>query len=402
MRGTRDLGDKVTVGSVGGGSEKSYPLAKVPNNFSYETVSDQPEVEPNQPLAVPLSFHGGVAYSKYNVREASVIDDAGMMLAEPNIIGAGLAATGVTLTNAANPPQYFFEATVNDSGGDDGQPVLYVIAPEGAEINVYKVSLDSGDFGTLLRTKTFAVTPTQPMCRPAEFNDGSNTYWWLGLGDPSNRIQSLTSIVSATAADTWAPSGDADARHFQGVNNRLARSTGANEISLLPRGSDPAVEANWGDEFFVGDVGTKITELGEAAGLLYMGKEGGFYEWDTIGEAENVLPEIGRAERNCQGMVYWHGGFLIPAESGLWWTRTGKPVGPDSNPYNRGNEPFLGAARYFKHGRWMGLAPLGTYIYGLYVSSNGSNALLVQGREREPDTDPPGWGPIIWHIINIP
>ncbi len=402
MRGPRDKG-KVVVSSVASASPIAYKLLDVDNNYTYERVADQSEAQKGQDVSMPFTLHGGLAYSEYNPQTAGLVlaQTAAPITHEPNRIRAPLADTTVTLTGAANPVQYFFEATVNDSGADDGQPVLYCIAPEAAEINIYKISLDSGDFGTLLNTKTQSVTPTQPMGRPAEWSDGSNTYWRLGLGDTTNDFTSLTSIVSGTAADTWTSGTDADARHLQVVDNKLARSTGANEISLLSRATDPETEANWADEFFVGDVSTKITELGEASGFLYIGKEDGFYEWDTVGEAHNILPDIGRAPRNCQGMKYWHGGFLIPADSGLWWTRTGKPVGPDSNPFNLANQASLGVAAYFKHGRWMGLATFGEYVYGYYISSDGSNSYAVYGRERDEDVDPPGWGPIIWHIINM-
>lgn len=471
-RGSKDLGDKITVSTVAGASHKSYPLAPIPNNYSYEDVSDQPEAQPNQPLAWPLSFHGGLAYSHYDPQQAGAFVNTGMLIHEPNTIRAPLRFGGALLSGAANPPQYFFETDVNDSGADDGRPRLYVIAPEAAEINCYKLSLaygytatgagvttdttaktltdaraawttsewigevvtcnsqtltitsntatvltgsggwsadpgdgnaykiGVGDFGTLLNTKTFAVTPTQPMGKPAEWNDGTNTYWRLGTGDTGNLLDSLTSITSGTTADTWSGGGDADARHLQKFGNQLARSTGTNEICLLDQGGNPETEASWGDEFYVGGKETNITELGEASGSLYMAKEDGFYEWDgSEGQASNILPLIGNAPRNGQGMVYWHGGFLVPTASGLWWTRTGKPVGPDSNPNNQANHPSLGNALYTKHGRWMGLATFGAYVYGLYVSSQGTTALLMYGRERDK-ADPPGWGPIIWHALD--
>ncbi|KKN19511.1 hypothetical protein LCGC14_0944980 [marine sediment metagenome] len=397
MRGPVEGGDKLKVSALDDSGPIAYPLAQIPNSVSYETVSEQPEAEPNQPLAWPLSFHGGLGYSKYNPRTAGGELGTGMVVSEPNIIRPAVAATGVTLTGAANPPNYMFEATVNDSGADDGQPVLYIIANEAAEINVYKVSLDSGDFGTLLVTKTFSVTPTQPCGKPVEWNDGSNTKWYLGLGDNSF-INRLTTIVSSTAADTWTASGDADARHLKIVSNQLMRSTDENQVSVLAQGADPLTEANWGGDLFVGDVSATITALGEASGLGYIAKENGFYEWDLAGEAVNVFPEIGNTPRNGQGMLYWHGGFLIPGDN-LWWTRTGKPVGPDSNPNNRANHPSLGTNNYLKHGRWHGLADIGGYIYAIYTTSNSGIGLVLQGRERE-ETDPPGWGPIVWHAVN--
>jgi hypothetical protein len=320
-----------------------------------------------------------------------------MVVSEPGIIRPAVNADPVTLTGAANPPNYFFDTVVNDSGADDGQPVRYIIANEAAEINVYKVSLDSGDFGTLLNTKTFSVTPTQPCGHPEEWNDGSNTKWYLGLGD-NNFIQRLTTIVSSTAADTWTASGDADARHLKVVSNQLVRSTDENQVSVLAQGADPLTEANWGGDFFIGDVSANITELGEASGLGYVAKTNGFFEWDLTGEAVNVFPEIGNTPRNGQGMIYWHGGFLIPGNN-LWWTRTGKPVGPDSNPNNRANHPSLGTNNYLKHGLWHGLADIGGYIYAFYSTSNSGLGLVLQGRERE-EGDPPGWGPIVWHAVN--
>lgn len=391
-------GDSVVISSVADASPIAYPLAEVPNNYSYERVSDQPEAQPNQPLSWPLSFHGGIAYSDYDPRQAGAVVNSGLLCHHPNVIGWAPRGVGVTLTGAANPPMYFFETVVDDSGADDGKPVLYAIAIESAEMNVYKISLDSANFGTLLVTKTWSATSTQPMGRPARHHDGSNSYWYIPRGDNST-IARLTTIASGTAADTYNNS-NSDARMLQIVGTDLWRSTDENQVSLLPRGSGPLTEANWGDDQYVGDASSTITELGEAGGLGYIGKEDGFYEWDTVGKAQNVLPEIGRATRNCQGMVFWHGGFKIPAASGLWWTRTGKPVGPDNNPSNWGNQPELGDTDYPKHGRWLSLYPYGEYIYGLYLNSTGSAALIMWGRERD-ETDPPGWGPTIWHVIDL-
>ncbi len=399
MRGPSDIGDELKVAALDDSGPISYPLAAIPNNVSYETVSEQPEAKPNQPVAWPLTFHGGLSYSEYDPRIGGVLFSTGPLVNEPNTIKWAARRNSVILTGAANPVQYFFEATVNDGGADDGQPVLYVIAPEAAEINIYKISLDSGDFNTVLNTKTQSVTPTQPMGRPEEWNDGTNTYWRLGLGDTTNDLTSLTSIVSGTAADTWTSGTDADARHLHLYGNKLARSTQAHEVSLLSKDADPETEANWGDEFNVGDDRTNITELGEAGGFLYVAKEDGFYEWDGVGEAVNILPEIGRSSRNGQGMKYWHGGFLIPSATGLWWTRTGAPVGPDSNPNNLANNPEFASAAFTKHGRWMGLAPYGEYIYALYLNSIGTACLILQGRERNTE-DPPGWGPLIWQAID--
>ncbi|KKK88330.1 hypothetical protein LCGC14_2744250, partial [marine sediment metagenome] len=278
---------------------------------------------------------------------------------------------------------------VNDSGADDGQPVLYVIANEAAEINVYKISLALGDFGTLLNTKTFAITPTQPCGKPVEWNDGSNTRWLLPLGD-NGFIQRLDSVVSSTASDTWT-SDNADARHLKIVDSQLLRSTDENQVSILSNGVSAIDENSWASDFPVGDKSSNITELGEASGLGYIAKEDGFYEWDLEGEAANVFPEIGNAPRNGQGMLYWHGGFLIPTAQ-LWWTRTGEPVGGDSNPNNRANHPSLGTNDYLKHGRWHGLAAIGGYVYGVYTTSNSGLGVVLQGHERE-ESDPPGWGP---------
>ena len=472
-RAPSPLGDKIVVSTVAGASHKDYPLAQIPNNVSYEDVSDQPEAQPNQPVSVPLTFHGGMAYSHYDPTTAGYVENLGWIVNERNVLRPPLKINTVTLTGAANPVQYHFETAVNDSGADDGDPVAYFIAPEAAEINVYKVSLaatgangsvnaavtttagspgtltdtraawttnewagrvvtcnsqtltvasntatvltggdwsgDPGDgaawvlglggYGYVANIKTFAVTPTQPMGRPAEWNDGSNTEWRVPTGDTTNDIQSLTSCVSGIANDIWG-SGDGDARFLRVVKNQLHRTTGTNEVSILANAANPETEASWGDEHPVGDAGTKITDLLEVNGTSYICKEDGLYEWDGVGSADRVL-DTGRATRNGQGATYWHGGFVIPAASGLWWTRMGEPVGPDSNPNNRGNQTSIGTGRYFKQGRWMGLAGFGAYLYGLYVHSVGTAAYLACGRERDA-SDAPGWGPIVWHTLDIP
>ena len=84
----------------------------------------------------------------------------------------------------------------------------------------------------------------------------------------------------------------------------------------------------------------------------------------------------------------------------MWWTQTGKPVGPDSNPENTANDPSKASTYYFKHGRWHGLAAFGGYVYAIYISSDGNNSYIAYGRERLP-TDPDGWGPIIWHCLDL-
>ncbi|KKL09502.1 hypothetical protein LCGC14_2565230, partial [marine sediment metagenome] len=166
-RAPSDIGDKLKVSALDDSGPISYPLARIPNNVSYDTVSEQPEVEPNQPLAWPMTFHGGISYSKYDPEVGGALSSSGILASERNVLRAPVLATIVALTGAANPPNYYFDTAVNDGGADDGQPVLYIIANEAAEINVYKISMDSGDFGTLLNTKTFAVTPTQPCGSPA-------------------------------------------------------------------------------------------------------------------------------------------------------------------------------------------------------------------------------------------
>ncbi len=405
-RAPRQIGDKVVIGAVDGTTGlKKYALVPTRNNVSYETVSEQPEVQPNQALAWPLTFHGGIGYSHYNPQQAGWVQGGNILTHEPNVIRAPLAATAVTLTGAANPVNYMFETNVGSTSS--GKPVLYAIANESAEVNVYKISLDSADYGTLLSTQTFSVTPTQPCGQPAEWNNGSDTRWYLGLGDPTNKLQRLDTVATGTNNDTWQPedsgTGTADARHLKVVGNRLMRSTGANEVSLLPRAGNPLTEASWGSEFFIGDVSADITELGESGGLGYIAKTDGFYEWDTVGQAVNIFPEIGKEVRGGQGMVYWHGGFMIPS-SALWWTRTGKPVGPDSNPHYSANDPSLGgpaSSEFVKQGRYHGLAPFDEYIYADYkcgTQTDNTTAYVLWGRERDRD-DPPGWGPIVWHGI---
>ena len=475
MRASRQGGDVLTVGTVAGTSPKPYPLAPVAQNISYETVSDQSEAQSNQPLSIPLTFHGGIGYDNHD-RSVGHIENTGFVLRE-GVVQAPILSTNVALTGAANPPQYFFEANVNDSGADDGRPRLYIIAPEAAEINVYKLSLaygytatgtgvttdataktltdaraawtidewigeivtcnsqtltitsntatvltgtggwssdpsdghaykiGVGDFGTLLSTETFALTPTQPMGRPALWYDGTNTQWRVPTGDSTNDMQSLTAIASGTGNDTWEPTDsgtcDAAARHLQVVGQKLYRTTGNNLVQILARNTDPTTDSNWTGDHNVGSDATKITDIVESGGLCYLAKEDGFYEWDGEGDADNVFPAIGRAERNGQGTIWWHGGFLIPAAS-LWWTRTGKPVGPDSNPNYSAHHPAIALAQgaFVKFGRWMGLAGFGEYVYAYYVNATGSKASILQGRERD-SSDPPGWGPIVWQVVAV-
>lgn len=344
-------------------------------------------------------MHGGLPASHYDPERAPGPWYAnGLVTERPNAIYATPLITTVTLTGSLAPAMYFFEEPVDDAGADEGEYRNFVICVESGEVNVYKVSEDMDNFGTLLNTKTFTATSTQPMGQPAKWNDGTNTEWYLPLGD-NGKINKLTGIASGTAADTWsAGTNTADARLLQVVGNRLMRATNENRVSLLPRAGNPTADASWGSDFFVGDPSAQITALGEAGGLAYIAKEDGFYEWDTVGQAVNIFPEIGFAPRNGQGMVYWHGGFVIPARSGLWWTRTGAPIGPDSNPNSLFLSKSLGLIETARNGMWGGLFPFGKYLFALY-QARGTSSVLFAGVERDPQLHPPGWGPLVWHAV---
>jgi hypothetical protein len=399
------LGDQVAIATVAGASSKKYKLAKTKGNVSYQTVSDQPEAEIGQPIAVPISFHGGMAYSNYNEQVAGCLVNTGVLVNEPTVIRAPSATGDVTLTNANQPCQYYFEVDV-DTGADDGEPRLYCISHDttDSELNVYKIDLDSTNFGVLVKTHTVGSISTTVLGRPAYWNmDGTNSYWHVPFG--GQEIRALTAIESGTSADTWTLAGGTNApgRLLQIFKNKLARTNSVagehNKIMLLDKATDPTTNTNWGGDHRVGGGGINITELGEASSQLIIGAEDGLYEFDGKGTPHNILPDIQYGADNCRGMVYWHGGWMIPAATGLWWTRTGQPVGPDTNPHNYANDISLGVAEYVKHGRWMGLATYGAYIYGLYVDSLGNKGLLHMGRERG-ETDPPGAGPIIWQVID--
>lgn len=402
MRAPRQGGDVLTIGTVAGASTKKYPLAPVAQNISYETVSDQSEAYPNQPVSWPLSFHAGFGEGIYHPeRSPGYVYNTGVTVEHPNVIGPVAAVSAIELQDgAANTndaaPMYYFETVVNDAGADDGKPVLYIISVESAETSINKISLDSANFGTRLNSKSWTVNSTQPSGRPALWNDGTNTYWRVPMGD-NGVIESLTSIVSSTSADTWSGGTDADARHLCVVGNKLYRTTGANEVSILSRATDPESEANWGDDFYVGEVSYNITDIAEAGGLSYIAKETGFFEWDGEGDADNVLPYL-YAPRNGQGMCYWHGGFVIPCKSGLYWTRTGAPIGPDSNPHNHSNHPGLGLVETGKHGTWAGCWNAEKYLYAVYTA-NTVGSIILRGRERDSDIDPPG-PPLVWHVVS--
>jgi hypothetical protein len=145
MRGTRQGGDVLTIGTVAGASTKKYYLAPVDGNVSYEDVSDQPEARINQPLYVPISYHGGVAYSKYDPKTAGAMISQGFYLSTPNVIRPtpALNTSGTISGSPTDAVMTFFEATVNDSGTDDGKPVLYALSMESGETNCHKISLCS-------------------------------------------------------------------------------------------------------------------------------------------------------------------------------------------------------------------------------------------------------------------
>lgn len=576
MRGSVQRGDSVVVSTVAGASHKSYPLARIPNNVSYATESDQPEATLNQPVTASISFHGGLAYDHYDERTGGCLVNTGILCNERNVLRAPVKVNTVTLTDAAAPPMYFFEtvapnATIaidtgnassntqatsatnawshtvaagtdrilivgvindgtdvqatsvtfgsqslsslvdkqqaavnaalwyivaptvstdtitvtfaasrssvagavvltnvnqaaplgtavsagatNDAGpatdvsvsatgeividvvacenvtatDDEAQqiwqdiegtavrgacsyeagaasvttswvlgaasdwaicavpvkpanaPVLYAISVEEGEANASKVSMNDANFGTLLKTKTWSGVMTKPMGRPAEWTSGGSTVWLMPLGD-NVLIDSLTAIAASTSADTWSGGTDAYARHLLVVKDQLYRLAGDNQINILARNTDPETDANWTGAHYVGDAGRKVTDLAQVTGVCAIPKEDGLWEFDGVATAANILPELGLAERNGQGLSYGRGGFFVPGVGGLYWTRTGEPIGPESHDdTHTANDPSIGAGEYFKHGRWMGTVSYNGHFYGLYVNSVGTSALVVWG-----------------------
>lgn len=257
------------------------------------------------------------------------------------------------------------------------KPVLYANSVEDGEVNLSKVSLDNSDFGTLLNTKTWSVATTKPMGRPVKWTDGGNTYWRQPLGD-NGLIDSLTTVASGSSADTWSGGSDAAARHLSVVKNQLYRTKGDNEINILARNADPETDANWTGNFYVGDTGYKITDIGSVAGIASICKEDGVWMFDGVSEASNILPELGIGERNGQGLSFGRGGFFYPGVASLYWGLTGQPIGPDSfDDRHVANDPSVGKGAYFKHGRWNGTVFYNGHLYGLYVNSTGEFAFVV-------------------------
>jgi hypothetical protein len=257
------------------------------------------------------------------------------------------------------------------------RPVLYAISVEDGEVNAYKISTDSLNYGTLVNTKTWTGKTTKPMGRPAEWTSGGATVWLMPLGD-NVLLDSLTTVAATTSNDTWSGGTDAYARHLLVVKDQLYRLAGTNEINILPRNTDPETDSGWTGNHYLGDAGFLVTDLAQVGGLCSIPKEDGLWEFDGVAKSINILPEIGIAERNGQGLSYGRGGFFVPGVAGLYWTRTGEPISPESHDdTHTANDPSIGAGEYFKHGRWMGTASYNGHFYGLYVNSAGTTGFVV-------------------------
>ena len=585
-RGDEQIGDVLAVSAVDDSGRKTYPLAPLPNNTSYNTISLQPEAQPNQPVSVPISFHGGLAFDHYDEQTGGCLVNTGVLSNERNVLRAPVKVNTTTLTGAQAPVMYFFEAftpdltptydakskglienaktvtishtvadqtnrllivmiavdgtvfgaintvtyngdslipyaaygvptdrglycfymvdpnvgtaniivTLSDNcdavviassyynidqarplgtftaatatsdapsvavpcaSGDEvvdivsagnvtatkdasqdaidddladttirggssretstgasvtmswalsassewaigavpilggTKPVLYANSVEDGEVNAYKVSLDDANFGDLLATKTWSLVTTKPMGRPAEWTSGGNTYWRQPLGD-NGLIDSLTSVASGAndptteTNDTWSGGTSAAARHLTVVKNQLYRTSTdladtpkGNEVCILDRNQDPEGAA-WGGAWYVGDAGIPITDIGSVAGFADIPKEDGIWWFDGVAEPNNILPELGLAERNGQGLSFGRGGWFYPGATSLYWSLTGQPIGPDSpSDEHVANDPSIGEGQYFKYGRWNGTVSYNGHFYGIYVNSTGTSAFVV-------------------------
>ena len=108
-RGDDQLGDTLTVSAIGATTPKDFPLAPVPQNVSYDTISLQPEAEPNQPVSETISFHGGLGYDQYDAETGGCLINTGILCNEWNVLRAPVKVNTTTLTGAGAPVMYFFE-----------------------------------------------------------------------------------------------------------------------------------------------------------------------------------------------------------------------------------------------------------------------------------------------------
>ncbi len=258
---------------------------------------------------------------------------------------------------------------------------------------IFRYTYDSDTGLTLDATDT---TASGVAGRPAKMNGN----WYAPMGSGAS-AQKITGVTVADVTGTW--NADHLSTYQKGFAPTLARvnSTTQHQVDFNEDTGD--IGDNWSGGQKAGDSSTKITDLVEAQGQLYVCKEDSVYEFGVEAESRNAIPFLDRGKvdsDNGKGSFAFGDEIVYMSKGDLWRYRIGRgalPLGLNTIRSWRKIDDFVPDAS--KDGRPAFGVHVGEYWY--YLHNNGELSHLIQARKRR-EGDPAGHELIQHSVLTIP
>lgn len=232
--------------------------------------------------------------------------------------------------------------------------------------------------------------------RPAKVNGN----WYSPAGSGAN-AEKLTNVTWADVTGTWK--ADHLSTFQKGVTPTVARvnSTTQNTVELNADTGD--ITDTWTNESEkVGDTTSKITELVEAEGLIFVCKEDGMYAFDDEAVSFPAIPFIQRGKidaDNGKGSFAFGDEVVYMSKGDLWRYRIGGGALPIGLNTIRSWRKIDGIIDTPKDGRPVFGVHVGQYWY--YLVNDGQVSHIIQARKRR-EGDPEGHELVQHSVLTIP
>ncbi|KKL55083.1 hypothetical protein LCGC14_2258950, partial [marine sediment metagenome] len=228
-----------------------------------------------------------------------------------------------------------------------------------------------------------------------------NGNWYAPMGSGAS-AQKLTGVTWADVTGTWK--ADHLSTYQKGVTPTVARVNSTTQHQVDFNEDTGAIGDNWANGQKAGDSSTKITELLEAQGLLFVCKEDSVYEFGVEAESRNAIPFLDRGKvdaDNGKGSFAFGDEIVYMTKGDLWRYRIGRgalPIGLNTIRSWR-KLPSIKGSSSAKDGRPAFGVSVGEYWY--YLQNEGQLSYLIQARKRR-EGDPEGHELIQHSVLTIP
>ena len=257
---------------------------------------------------------------------------------------------------------------------------------------IFRYTYDSDTGLTLDATDT---TASGVAGRPAKMNGN----WYVPMSTAAS-AQKITGVTVADVTGTWE--ADHLSTYQKGITPTLARVNADTQHQVDFNEDTGDVGDNWSGGQKAGDSSTKITELLEAQGLLFVCKEDSVYEFGVEAESRNAIPFLDRGKidsDNGKGSFAFGDEIIYMTKGDMWRYRIGRgalPIGLNTIRSWRKIDDIIDTP---KDGRPAFGVHVGEYWY--YLENDGELSHLIQARKRR-EGDPAGHELIQHSVLTIP